>query len=152
MRRRTRLPEERTFVRYLMTDGARSRAERLLDAALGKASRTIRGVAPEDILLKALGRARPLIEVRKRRVGRGACRVPVPVPAQRGTVLAIRGLIDAARRARGASMTDRLARAIVGAYRGTLRLPGPEDVHPTDDPKRRKGRRLSARAAYGAPG
>jgi ribosomal protein S7 len=155
VRIRGRTAEERQFIRLLTKDGARPRAAALLDQAIRKASRTIRGVAPEDVLGRALAHTRPLLEVRKKRAGRITVEVAVPMTIRRGTARAIRVIIDAARSERGTSILDSLAKAIVRAYLGTLDATDRRDVHRMDDPpdpKRRRARRLSARASYGTPG
>ena len=61
------------------------------------------------VLLSALNKIRPTIEVRSRRVGGATYQVPVEVPAARGMALAMRWLRDFARKRGENTMAERLA-------------------------------------------
>lgn len=96
------------FVNMLMVSGKKSVAEHIIYGALGKLSERSGG-EPLDLLEKALDNVRPLVEVKSRRVGGATYQVPVEVRAKRRDSLAMRWLIDAARKRSEKSMDMRLA-------------------------------------------
>ena len=63
-----------------------------------------------DESIKALT---PVLEVRSRRVGGATYQVPVEVPARRARTLAVRWLVEFARKRREKSMAERLANEIM---------------------------------------
>lgn len=83
-------------------DGASAPASDMDDAISAK-SRGLR------LFHDALKNVRPRIEVRSRRVGGATYQVPVEVRSERAQALAIRWIIDAARRRGEKTMKDRLA-------------------------------------------
>jgi len=102
------------FNNKLMQRGKRSTAERIVYGALTLAETTTRKPGIEIFEL-ALKNAMPLIEVKPRRVGGATYQVPVEIRADRRTSLAMRWLIQAARKRPGKSMADRLAGELVDA-------------------------------------
>ncbi|MDH3689750.1 MAG: 30S ribosomal protein S7 [Gammaproteobacteria bacterium] len=96
------------FVNILMRDGKKSIAEKIMYGALD----TIAKKGNEDVLgvfNQALDNVRPVVEVKSRRVGGATYQVPVEVRALRRTALAMRWLVEAARKRGEKSMTARLA-------------------------------------------
>ena len=83
-----------------------------------------------EILDKALENVRPLVEVKSRRVGGATYQVPVEVRSNRRNTLAMRWLIDAARKRSEKSMAQRLAGELSDAAesRGTA-VKKREDTH-----------------------
>ncbi|MEX2323135.1 MAG: 30S ribosomal protein S7 [Acidimicrobiia bacterium] len=73
------------------------------------------GQEPLTVLKKAIDNLRPSVEVRSRRVGGSAYQVPVEVRPRRSTTLAVRWLVDFARKRREHEMADRLANEILDA-------------------------------------
>jgi small subunit ribosomal protein S7 len=102
------------FNNKLMERGKRTTAERIIYGALTQAETTTRKPGIEIFEL-ALKNAMPLIEVKPRRVGGATYQVPVEIRADRRTSLAMRWLIQAARKRPGKSMADRLAGELVDA-------------------------------------
>ncbi len=102
------------FNNKLMQRGKRSTAGRILYGALTLVEGTTRKPGNEVFEL-ALKNASPLIEVKPRRVGGATYQVPVEIRADRRTSLAMRWLIEAARKRPGKSMSDRLAGELVDA-------------------------------------
>ena len=82
------------------------------------------------MLSKALENVRPMVEVKSRRVGGATYQVPVEVRADRRMTLAMRWLVDAARKRSEKSMDRRLAGEILDAIesRGSA-VKKREDVH-----------------------
>ena len=85
------------FMNCLMHDGKKSAAEAIVYGALTK----VESRAKTDSLRlfhDALGNVKPTVEVRSRRVGGATYQVPVEVRADRAQALAIRWIIDTARK------------------------------------------------------
>lgn len=96
------------FVNMLMRDGKRSVAEKIVYGALDRIEE--RGVEePMTVLESALDNVRPAVEVKSRRVGGATYQVPVEVRPQRRATLAMRWVIDAARKRGETTMQQRLA-------------------------------------------
>ncbi|MEK7142869.1 MAG: 30S ribosomal protein S7 [Patescibacteria group bacterium] len=74
---------------------------------------------PLAVFQQALKNATPLLEVRSRRIGGATYQVPVEVVSQRGETLAMRWLINAARRNKGKSFEEKLANEIFEAFQNT---------------------------------
>jgi small subunit ribosomal protein S7 len=102
------------FVNMIMISGKKSVAEHIIYGALEKLSQRQSG-NPLDLLEKALDNVRPLVEVKSRRVGGATYQVPVEVRAKRRDSLAMRWLIDAARKRSEKSMDMRLAGELIDA-------------------------------------
>ena len=112
-----------------MYDGKRSVAESIVYGAFDRiAKRT--GGEPIRLFHDALGNVRPHLEVRSRRVGGATYQVPVEVRPKRAQALAIRWLIDAARKRSEKTMMERLSGELVDAAnsRGTA-VKKREDTH-----------------------
>lgn len=85
---------------------------------------------PSIILKRAVDNIRPQVEVRSRRVGGSSYQVPVEVPQRRQETLAIRWLVDFARKRREPTMSMRLANEILDASNNTgAAIKRKEDVH-----------------------
>ncbi len=102
------------FINYVMQDGRKSVAERVVYGALEK----IKGNAKEDplnIFEKAIENASPVLEVKSRRVGGANYQVPIEVRPERRFMLAVRWIIGAARSKKGKPMADKLAEELIAA-------------------------------------
>jgi small subunit ribosomal protein S7 len=85
---------------------------------------------PVTVLKRATDNLRPQVEVRSRRVGGSSYQVPVEVPPPRQGTLAVRWLVDYARRRKEPSMAQRLANEILDASNNTgAAMKRKEDVH-----------------------
>jgi len=117
------------FMNYIMVDGKKSVAERIIYGALEiveeKAKRE-----PVRVFHDALGNIAPEIEVRSRRVGGATYQVPLEVRPDRRKALAIRWLAAAARARNENTMRERLAGELLDAAsnRGTA-VKKREDTH-----------------------
>ncbi len=117
------------FVNMLMLDGKKSVAERVVYGALDQVVDRTKG-EPVELLNKALENVRPMVEVKSRRVGGATYQVPVEVRAERRITLAMRWLVDAARKRGEKSMDRRLAGEIMDAVEGRgAAVKRREDVH-----------------------
>jgi small subunit ribosomal protein S7 len=101
------------FVNVLMTSGKKSVAERIIYTALDIVKG--KGKDPFEIFDQALNNAKPMVEVKSRRVGGANYQVPVEVRQVRRVALAMRWLRDAARKRGEKSMGQRLANELMEA-------------------------------------
>jgi small subunit ribosomal protein S7 len=117
------------FVNMLMEDGKKSVAERIMYGALDRVSEK-KGGDPLETLDQAMENVRPVVEVKSRRVGGATYQVPVEVRPARRNTLAMRWIIDAARKRSEKSMALRLAGELMdaGDARGTA-VKKKEDTH-----------------------
>ena len=102
------------FMNSVMYDGKKSIAERIVYGAL----ETVEAKAKKEPLIvfhDALTNVAPGIEVRSRRVGGATYQVPVEVRNERAQALAIRWLIDAARKRSEPTMAGRLSGELLDA-------------------------------------
>lgn len=102
------------FMNNLMTAGKKSVAERIVYGAFERMSRR-GGGDPLEMFHAALENVKPNIEVKSRRVGGATYQVPMEVKADRRQALAIRWLIDAARRRSEKTMVERLSNELTDA-------------------------------------
>lgn len=117
------------FINMLMEDGKKSVAERIIYGALDQMAEK-KGGEPVDMLGRAMENVRPVVEVKSRRVGGATYQVPVEVRPARRNSLAMRWLIDAARKRSEKSMAHRLAGELMDAAdsRGSA-VKKKEDTH-----------------------
>ena len=105
------------LINKILLHGKKSTAERIVYRALEQISeRTAND--PVITLKKAVENARPLLEVRSRRVGGATYQVPVEVRPPRGTTLALRWLVNFTRQRREHTMSERLVGEIMDAANG----------------------------------
>ncbi len=102
------------FMNCLMYDGKKSAAEAIVYGALDKAENRAKAEGLK-VFHEALGNVRPLVEVRSRRVGGATYQVPVEVRTDRAQALAIRWIIDSARKRSETTMIDRLSGELLDA-------------------------------------
>lgn len=105
------------FMNNLMSDGKKSVAERIVYDALDRVQARLKR-APVDAFHEALDNVKPSVEVRSRRVGGATYQVPVEVRPTRREALAIRWLIQAARKRNENTMEERLAAELSDACNG----------------------------------
>ena len=102
------------FMNVVMLDGKKSVAEKIVYGALDRVAEKSKG-DPLEMFEKALGNIRPMVEVKSRRVGGATYQVPIEVRGDRGMALAMRWLVDSARKRGEKSMGMRLAGEILDA-------------------------------------
>ncbi|MBF0218833.1 MAG: 30S ribosomal protein S7 [Gammaproteobacteria bacterium] len=102
------------FMNILMYSGKKSVAEKIVYGALDRVAE--KGHKnPLEIFESALENVRPMVEVKSRRVGGANYQVPVEVRGERGVALAMRWLVEAARKRGEKSMGMRLAGEMMDA-------------------------------------
>lgn len=102
------------FINYIMKDGKKSIAQRIVYDAIDLMSERTKQDAVE-IFDRAIKNTTPSLEVKSRRVGGANYQVPMPVRGERRIMLSYRWLIDAARSRKGKTMADRLAQELIAA-------------------------------------
>ncbi len=96
------------FMNMVMKDGKKSVAEKIIYGALDGLVAKEKGDAIE-LCEAALNKVKPMVEVKSRRVGGATYQVPMEVRPKRQTALAMRWLIEAARKRGEDGMPQRLA-------------------------------------------
>lgn len=104
------------FINVLMLSGKKSVAEAIFYGAL---DRLAAGQDPTELVLRSIANVRPSVEVRSRRVGGATYQVPVSVAPVRAEALALRWIIDAARKRSEKTMVERLAAEMKSALEET---------------------------------
>jgi len=105
------------FINMLMKSGKKSVAENIVYSALTQISER-NGQSEEqavELLEQALDNIKPMVEVKSRRVGGATYQVPIEVRPARRRTLAMRWVIDAARKRNEKSMAQRLANELLDA-------------------------------------
>ncbi len=102
------------FVNAVMLDGKKVTAEKIMYAALERIEEKS-GEKGIDVFNKAMDNVRPIMEVKSRRVGGATYQVPIEVRPARQQTLAIRWLIDAARKRNERTMVERLSNELMDA-------------------------------------
>jgi small subunit ribosomal protein S7 len=102
------------FINTIMKDGKKSIAEKVVYVALDEIA-SKKGNDGMEILDTALDNVRPSVEVKSRRVGGATYQVPVEVRASRQNALAMRWLVEAARKRGEKSMALKLAGELMDA-------------------------------------
>lgn len=117
------------FINHVMVSGKKSIAEKIVYGALDTVAERTKEDALE-IFEKALESVQPMVEVKSRRVGGATYQVPVEVRQSRRVALAMRWLVDAARKRGEKTMGLRLAGEMIDAAEGKgSAVKKREDVH-----------------------
>ena len=119
------------FMNVLMYDGKKSTAESIVYAAMDTLKKRMgQNGDPLRVFHEAMDNVKPAVEVRSRRVGGATYQVPVEVRPERRQALAIRWLIDSARKRGENTMEERLSAELMDAAnnRGTA-VKKREDTH-----------------------
>ena len=117
------------FINSIMYDGKRSTAEKILYDALEKI-KSKNNDDPLKIFNSAINNVKPNIECRSRRVGGATYQVPVEVKSKRAQALAIRWLVDSARKRKDKHMSDKIFNELYDAYeKKGAAVKKREDVH-----------------------
>lgn len=102
------------FVNTVMLYGKKSLAEKIVYGSMERIKQNTKN-DPLKTYEKAVGNVRPVLETKSRRVGGATYQVPIEVPGNRSTSLAVRWIIRYAKERPGKSMVDKLAAEITDA-------------------------------------
>jgi len=117
------------IVNTIMEDGKKGTAQSILYGALNRIKDQT-GREPIDVFNEALNNISPILEVRARRIGGQNYQVPTEVRPERRQALALRWLVQYAKKRNEKTMEERLAKEILDASQGTGgAVKKREDVH-----------------------
>ncbi len=117
------------FMNNLMRDGKKSIAEKIVYGAFDRIISQSKE-EPLEVFMKALLEVGPVVEVKSRRVGGATYQVPIEVRPSRKQALAMRWIVEAARKRSEKSMSLRLAAELQDASQGKgAAVKKREDVH-----------------------
>ena len=103
------------FINFVMYDGNKSKAEKIIYTALDQIEKKTKQ-DPIKVFNDAIYNIRPNLEVRSRRVGGATYQIPMEVKVDRSQALAIRWIIDAARKRSGKNMKMKLYQEFLDAH------------------------------------
>ena len=105
------------FINFIMYDGKRAVAEKIIYSALERIKEKTKQ-DPIKIFNDAISNVRPNLEVRSRRVGGATYQVPVEVKSKRSQTLALRWILEASRKRKNKTMSDKLFNELMDASQG----------------------------------
>ncbi len=106
------------LINKVLLDGKKSVAEGIVYGAFDIVAEKT-GQDPLTVFKKAMDNIRPTLETKSKRVGGANYQVPMEVNSRRSTTLAIRWLVDFARKRKENTMASRLANEIIDASENT---------------------------------
>ena len=102
------------FINFVMYDGKKSSAEKIIYTALDQIKNTTKE-DPIKVFNDAISKIRPNLEVRSRRVGGATYQIPVEVKTKRSQTLALRWLLEATRKRKNKTMSEKLFNELMDA-------------------------------------
>ena len=102
------------FVNFVMYDGKKSVAEKIIYTAFEQIEQKTKE-DPIKVFNDAINNIRPNLEVKSRRVGGATYQVPVEVKTKRSQTLALRWLLEATRKRKNKTMSDKLFNELMDA-------------------------------------
>ena len=117
------------FINIIVQQGKKSKAEHIVYRCFEiLAEKT--GKPAIDVFQKALDNARPLLEIKPRRIGGATYQIPIEVRSERGISIAMRWLRNFARVKKGKPMEIKLADELLDAFKGEgSAIKKREDMH-----------------------
>ena len=103
------------LINSIMYDGKKTVAQKIVYDAIEKI-KTKTKEQPITIFNEAINNIKPTVEVRSRRVGGATYQVPVEVKTKRSQTLAMRWLLEASRKRKSRSMSEKLFNELMDAY------------------------------------
>ena len=118
------------FMNVVMECGKKSTAERIVYGAFDIIRTKRNDEDPLATFEKALDNAKPILQVKSRRVGGATYQVPVEIAPATRTALAFRWIIEFARKRGEKTMAERLAAELLDCFNGTgSTIKRREDTH-----------------------
>jgi len=106
------------LINVVMVDGKKHTASGIVYAGIENAAAQLKK-EPVAVYEQALENIMPLVEVKAKRVGGANYQVPTEIPTARRHALALRWLVQAARKRKGGTMGDHLKQELLDAYNNT---------------------------------
>jgi len=107
------------FINMVMQKGKKSTSESIVYGAIELVLKKTENKNPLEVFEKAIDNARPLLEVRPRRIGGATYQVPMEVERNRGNFMCMMWIRDFARSKKGKPMKEKLAGELLDAYNKT---------------------------------
>ena len=104
------------FTNGIMERGKKTLAQGIFYGAMDIIAERVNEKEPLVVFDEAMGKVRPKVEVKSRRVGGATYQVPVEVRPERRNALAIRWIIDFAKKRPGKTMSEKLAAELLDAF------------------------------------
>ena len=104
------------FINCLMWGGKKSTAQKVFYDAMDIIAEKVKDAGALEVFEKAINNAKPMIEVRSKRVGGASYQVPMQVSSKRQQSLAFRWILASARSKKGKPMCEHLASELIDAY------------------------------------
>lgn len=104
------------FINKVMMHGKKNTARGIVYNALEKFAEKIKSDNPLEAFEQALENAKPALEVKTRRIGGANYQVPVEIPSNRRTAMAMQWIIMNSRSKPGRSMEEALSSELVDCY------------------------------------
>jgi small subunit ribosomal protein S7 len=118
------------FMNMVMERGKKAISERIVYGALEAIRVKVTDKDPLEVFKQAIENARPLMELKSRRIGGATYQVPVEVKLDRGQFMAMKWIRDYAKLQKGRPMKDKLADELLNAYkREGLSVKKRDDTH-----------------------
>ena len=117
------------FINFVMYDGKKTAAEKIIYTALDNIKNKTK-LDPLKVFTDAINNIRPNLEVMSRRVGGATYQVPVEVKSKRSETLALRWLLEASRKRKNKTMSEKLFNEVMDAsQRKGAAIKKREDTH-----------------------
>ncbi len=118
------------FINRIMIGGKRSLAQKILYSAIEGFKKRIQAENSLEAFEQALENAKPLLEVKSKRIGGATFQVPVEIAPSRRASLAMRWIITNARNKPGRSMQEALSMELSDCYQNQgSTIKKKEEVH-----------------------
>lgn len=118
------------FINAIMERGKRGVAEQIFYTSMETIAVKIKDANPIDVFEKAIESAKPILEVKSRRIGGATYQVPIEIREERRLALAFRWIKNYSTGKAGRPMADKLADELLGTYKGeSATLKKREDTH-----------------------
>lgn len=104
------------FINKVMLQGKKAKARSIVYKALIAFAKKVNSESPIEAFEQALENAKPTLEVKSRRIGGATYQVPIEIPGERRTSLAMHWIITNARGKVGRSMEVGLADELADCY------------------------------------
>ena len=104
------------FVNKLMVGGKKSTARSIVYTAIEMFAEKVKAENPLAAFEQAIENAKPALEVKSRRIGGATYQVPVEIPPERRTAMAMQWIITFSRAKPGRSMVDGLSSELIDCF------------------------------------
>jgi len=104
------------FINKVMMDGKKSLARSIVYEAIEKFAQKVKAENPLEAFEQALENAKPMLEVKSRRIGGATYQVPIEIPADRRVSMAMSWIIRFSREKVARSMVEGLSTELADCF------------------------------------